>query len=443
MLRKKLWSRLDRLTLVDDFSATPPLLPHDPVRDAATLQLGRGEGPAGNIDTILSKLGGIRQIVGADDLVLVKVSAQWWNQGMTNVAAVRRLIEHLVERDGFRGEVVVFENTHFRRLDRAEDDPARGLTRAWTRPSDANVDVPGWSTLGDLIPHFASRNAPVSFVGLVDAGPSSLAGDAWFDPGHAHGVYGGDSRGPIASGESRDGYFWDFDQVFRLRRSLLDYAQTPLTWPRFTSPRTGLVIDFRDGVFRRERGELIPTGQQLRFINMTTCNEHGSTGFTGACKSPMGIVDMSAGILGTDPRVRGYQSVHYFGRTGRPPVDEEPRWRMAGPLAFWGEKVRRPDLYLTVAEWVAFTPKTGYEMEDDMRHHPACRERLGTIVGGQDPVAIDSWCIRNLLQPLAPRAKHASMWNLDDEHSRASRFLRYFREVASRGTLDPALVKVV
>lgn len=441
-LRRQIRNRIDRWTVLDDFSATPPLLPHDPVRDATTIYVSQGASPAENVDVVLSKIGGIGSIVGADDVVVVKVSAQWWNQGMTNVAAVKRLVEHIVERPGFAGEVIVFENTHFRRPDRPSTDPACGLTRAWTRPSAVNVDVPGWATLGDLIPHFAARVAPVSFVGLVDAGASALSGDAWYDPEHAHGIYGGDGRGPLGAGETRDGYFWDFDQVFRLKRSWVGYAQTPLTWPRFTSPRSGIVVDFRDGVFRRNPSGLAPTGQPLRFINMTTANEHGSTGFTGACKSPMGIVDMSAGALGTDPRAAGYQSVHYFGRTGRSPAEDDPTWRMAGPLAFWGERVRRPDLYLTVAEWMAFVPRTGYDESDDMRHHPACRERTQTIVAGTDPVAIDAWCVRNLLRTLAPRAKHATMWNLDDPDSKVSRFLRYFRQVAGRGTIDPSLVTI-
>jgi hypothetical protein len=154
---------------------------------------------------------------------------------MTNVAAAKRVIEHIVEQPGFRGEVVVFENTHFRDPGKAEGDPARGLTRAWTHPSDANVDVPGWTSLGDLIPYFAQRNAPVSFVGLVDGGESALAGDEWFDPGHKHGVYGGDGRGPIAAGDGRDGYFWDFAQTFSLKRSWVRHAQTPLTWPSISA----------------------------------------------------------------------------------------------------------------------------------------------------------------------------------------------------------------
>jgi len=443
LLRRRIRNRIDRWTVKASFGATPPLVPHDATRDRVSIYVGRDAGPAGNIDTVLAKLGGIGKVVGLDDVVAIKVSAQWWNQGMTNVAAVRRTIEHIIDQPGFKGEVVVFENTHFRDLDKAEGDPARGLTRAWTHASDVNVDVAGWNRLADLIPHFAERGAPVSFVGLVDAGASALAEDPWFDPEHHHGVYGGDERGPLAAEDSRDGYFWDFAQTFRLARSWVADAQTPLTWPRFTSPRTGAVIDLRDGVFRRDGGRLVATGQTLRFINMTTANEHGSTGFTGACKSPMGIVDMSAGALGTDPRADGYQSVHYFGRTGRSPAERDPTWRMAGPLAFWGERVRRPDLYLTVAEWVAYSPRAGWDGSDDMRHHAACREPMRTVVAGTDPVAIDSWCVRNLLAPLAPKAADPGMVDLDDPDAKVTRFLRYFRQVAGRGTLDPTLVTVV
>ncbi len=441
VMRKKIKNFIDKRTIVASFSATPPLVPHDPAKEKTSLYVGRDGGPAANVDSAVSKLGGMSKIVGVDDVVVIKVSAQWWNQGMTNVAAVKRAIEHVLEIPGFKGEVVVFENTHFRVPDKKPDDPARGLTRAWSRPSDRNVDVPGWNKLGDLVPHFAGLGAPVSFYGLVDGGGSDLADDPWYDPEHAHGVYGGDDRGPIAGGDARDGYHWDFDKVFRLRRSRVAHAQTPLTWPRFTSPKTGAVIDFRDGVMRREKGALAKDGRTLRFINMTTSNEHGSTGFTGACKSPMGIVDMSAGALGNHPRVAGYQSVHYFGRTGRPAAEKDPTWRMAGPLAYWNNQVRRADLYLTVAEWVAVTPTTGYNGEDDMRHHAACAVKTGHVVAGTDPVAIDAWCVKHLVAPVA--GKYKDMLALDNPDAKVSRFLRYFRQVAGWGTLDESLVTVV
>src|SRR6266545_4631322 len=316
--RRRVFSRLARWTMRPEFSATPPLVAHDPGAERRTIQVARDGSPAANVDAALAKLGGLGRVVAPGDVVLIKVSAQWWNQGMTNVAAVRRVIEHVLEIPGFHGEVIVFENVHFRLAD------GSGLARAWTRPSERNVDVDGWSRLGDLVSHF--RGKPVGFAGLIDAGPSSLAGDSWHDPTHAHGVYGGDGRGPVADGEDRDGYRWDFEQAFRLKRSLVDSAQTPLTWPVFTSPQSGLVVDLRDGVFRREGGRRVPAGRKLTWITMTTANEHGSTGYTGCCKSAMGIVDMSAGRVGTHPAARGYQSVHYFG-------EPNASWRMAGPLA--------------------------------------------------------------------------------------------------------------
>ncbi|HMF40861.1 MAG TPA: DUF362 domain-containing protein [Polyangia bacterium] len=430
-LRRSIVARLDRWTRRADFAATPPLLPHDPVRDRSRVAVARGGAPADNIDAALAKVGGIERVVGERDVVLIKVSAQWWNQGMTNVAAARRLIERVVGRPGFAGEVIVFENTHFRLPD------GSGLSRAWTRPSDRNVDVPGWTRLGDLIPHFAGLKAPVSFVGLIDGGASALAGDHWFDSRHEHGVYGGDGRGPIADGEERDGYHWDFTETFSLPRSLVDSARTPLTWPVFTSPRSGLVVDLRRGIFQKDAsGRRAPVAdRKLTWINMTTCNEHAATGITAACKSPMGLVDMSAGALGTDPRGRGYQSLHYFGYPNA-------SWRMAGPLADFTMKVRAPDLYLTVAEWISITPPGPWDPErQDIRLEEASARRARTVVAGTDPVAIDTYCARNLLMPASGARR--DMWDLDDPSSFAVKFLRYYRQVAGRGTMDPSLIEVV
>ena len=429
MLGGKFRRAIARYTQLGSFTATPALPPEDPVRDRARIQVAQGGTPAENVDAVLAGLGGIGTVVGTDDVVIIKVSAQWWNQGMTNVAAVKRVVERILELPGFTGEVVVFENTHFRLAD------GSGLSRAWTHPSERNVDVPGWNRLGDLIPHFRRLGAPVSFVGLVDAGESSLSGDHWHDPGHEHGVYGGDNRGPIQPGEDRDGYHWDFARSFRLAKSWVDEARTPLTWPRFTSPLTGLVVDFAGGVLRREAGRLVPSGRKLTWINMTTANEHGSAGFTGACKSPMGVVDMSAGALGTHPLAKGYRSVHYFGR-GFPSAS----WRMAGPLAQFALEIRAPDLILTVAEWVAFKP-VGPDGPEDIRHSALSCVRKRTIVAGTDPVAIDAWAVRNLMADL-PSANRQAYLSLDDPDSMVSKFLRYYRQVYGKGTLQASLIEV-
>ena len=428
VFRNKIVSLLSRWTRLDEFSATPPLLPHDPERDSSTIYTAQDGAPAENIDAVLAKLGGIESVVGRNDVVIIKVSAQWWNQGMTNVAAVKRTIEQILAIEGFDGEIIVFENVHFRLAD------GSGLARAWTHESERNVDVEGWNKLGDLIPHFEALDAPVSFVGLIDAGESELASSGWHDPEHEHGVYGGDGRGPIQPGEERDGYYWDFENEFRLRRSMVDDAKVPLTWPVFTSPLSGLVVDLKAGLFHREGDRRVPVERPLTFINMTTANEHLTVGFTGAAKSAMGLVDMSAGYMGTHPLADGYLSVHYFGHP-------DAKWRMAGPLAQFAKEVRAPDLFLTVAEWVAATPADGGDASQDLRHDSATAFRRRTVVAGTDPVAIDVWCVRNLLMPL--QGANLPMYDLDDESSSMVAFLRYYREVYGSGTLDESLITVV
>ena len=432
--RRKLLTKLRGWTRDKAFAATPALVPHDPARDRRTVFVAKGGTPAANIDTVLDKVG-LETVVGTDDLVLVKVSAQWWNQGMTNVAAVKRTIERILARPGFTGEVVVFENTHFRLADGSP------LARAFTRPSERNVDVPGWTSLGDLVGHF--KGSPVSFVGLVDAAPSSLAGDGWHDPAHAHGTYGGDGRGPIEPGDVRDGMRWDFEREFAKKRGWFEHAKTPLTWPVFTSPHSGLQIDLADGVFRVDPTTHTRTkvAKKLTWISMVTVNEHGATGMTACCKSAMGIVDMSAGRLGIHPAIDGYNSIHYFGVP-------DAQWRMAGPLAHFAKHVRAPDLYLAVAEWVGLTPAASVPWDDDtqdLRLDEAGAHRANTIVAGVDPVAVDWYCARNVLAPIAAsiEGRGRAQFDLRDPASTFSKFLRYYREVWGQGTMDDALITVL
>jgi hypothetical protein len=433
LFRHKLAGRVRRLTRDPAFAATPPLAPHDPARDHRTLHVARGAGPAANIDAVLDQVD-LRAAIGDDDVVAIKVSAQWWNQGMTNVAAARRVVERVLDRPGFRGEVILFENTHFRLAD------GSGLARAFTHPSARNVDVPGWASLGDLVGELRASARPASAVGLVDAAPSALAGDPWHDPGHAHGTYGGDGRGPIAPGEARDGYRWDLARAFRRKRGWLETARTPLSWPVFRSPRTGLHIDLADGVSEVAGATLRKTSRKLTWISMVTVNEHASTGMTACCKSAMGVVDMSAGKFGTDPRTDGYASIHYFG-------NPEATWRMAGPLAHFARTVRAPDLYLAVAEWVALRPAPSVAWDDDTQDARLAAEaahRAATVIAGTDPVAIDYWAARHVLTPIAAQigARGKAAFDVTDPDSLLSRFLRDYREVYRGGTMDDALIAI-
>lgn len=429
-LSKAFKVRLGNWTQYREFAAPPPAALPIVRPQNSRVYVSQGAQPADGVDAVLQKLGGIQSKVGADDVVIIKVSAQWWNQGMTNVAAVKRVIEHVLERPGgFAGEVIVFENTHFRMND------GSGLSRAWVCPSVRNVDVPGWNKMGDLIPYFQQRNAAVSFVGLVDGGPSALANDDWHDAAHEFGVYGGDGRGPIEAGSTRDGYHWDFGNVFELGRSPFDTARCLTSWPRFTSPRSGLVVDLRDGVLERTSTGLVPSTRKLTWINMTTANEHGATGLTAATKSTMGVVDMSAGELGTHPLCTGYRSVHYFGK-GAPSAS----WRMAGPLAHFANTVRAPDLIITVAHWVAFTPAA--PIRGDIRMEEASAALMQTTVAGEDPVAIDAWLCRNVMRRVQS-VHFAAALDVDSDDAMVAKFLRYYAQVRGSGALAAEAIDVV
>ena len=104
---------------------------------------------------------------------------------------------------------------------------------------------------------------------------------------------------------------------------------------------------------------------------------------------------------------------------------------------------RRPDLYLTVAHWTAATPPGAVNWDGehhDLRLEAASAFPTRTLVAGTDPVAIDTWCVRNLLMPIGG-ASHADH-NLDDPSSKVVKFLRYWRQIAGYGTLDESLIDV-
>ncbi|NLE77384.1 MAG: hypothetical protein GX605_11615, partial [Chloroflexi bacterium] len=58
-----------------------------------------------------SRLAGPQGLIGPDDVVMLKINAQWKHRGATNVDVVRGIIQRILDHpDGFRGEVVLFEN---------------------------------------------------------------------------------------------------------------------------------------------------------------------------------------------------------------------------------------------------------------------------------------------------------------------------------------------
>ena len=86
-------------------------------------------------------------------------------------------------------------------------------------------------------------------------------------------------------------------------------------------------------------------------------------------------------------------------------------------------------------------PVTSPASTPDIRHSARTCVQKKTIVAGQDPVAIDAWVVRNLMSDL-PSAKGDGDLALDNPDSKVCKFLRYYREVYGRGTLQAGLIEV-
>ncbi len=402
---------------------TPSPSPHE-----GRVVLARTGEPERNAAALLDAWGGIDSLVGPDDVVVLKVNAQWWGQGMTGTDVLAGLIGAILARPGgFRGDVVVADNHHFR----------RPLSRGWT------TETPnGRMNLVELVRHFAGRSGGrVHRVHWTDAGPNP---DPW------QGDAGGGTR--VETPGAGEGYRWWLDECHVTPEG----QRCAMTWPSFRLPRTGEIVDLRDGVFAD--GE--PNGRPLRFWNVSSLNFHSRyAGVTASIKNLMGVVDITCGFQGPEPP--GYFNTHYIGM--RP---SHATWRWArrrggvirrivhrilpeesaldfrhtgGALAHWIRTVRRPDLNVVTAEWIGFGSRTAVELS----------ARPGTSLAATDPVSLDAVAAREVLLPATraagERGRAFLAWNdPDDERGPFRRFLEQARlEIGGRPAAGDATVERV
>jgi len=110
--------------------------------DASHIFMARDNGPAQNMENVISQMGGISTIVQSNDIVVIKTNAQWWNQGSPNLAAMKKFIELILNIPGFTGEVIICDNNH------RADPFTKG---AWGETFEINSDVPGVNNLVALV----------------------------------------------------------------------------------------------------------------------------------------------------------------------------------------------------------------------------------------------------------------------------------------------------
>ena len=380
--------------------------------------LVRGSSPEDNMAKLLEMLGGIEKFISKDDIILLKVNAQWWNQGMTNTDAIKAFIEAVLEIPGFKGEVIIADNHQC----------AVPNSRAWTTRQRN-----GAFNYNELVEYFHANGHPnVTKYHWCCAGPNPrpLQGDASQGSRIIEGPWDG------------DGYVWRHDLLYTspLGRKCM------LTYPIFTSSYSGTTIDFKEGAWRNGGY----TGQSVKFINFSALNHHGPyVGVTASVKNYMGIVDMTCGFQGTTPE--GYWNTHYVGiRDLTVPLSKYLPWRIqnaanqynwkyfchAGAvLGMFMREVRMADLNIITAHWVGYESRT----RTDLSGYPRA------LLAGIDPVALDYVACQKILEPLTKgKSKKQSLRRLHDASDRSGPFYKFLDACHKEeiGNIDPKAFKV-
>jgi hypothetical protein len=193
-----------------------------------------------------TKLSGPGGIVQPDDVVLIKVNAQWKYRGCTNSDIIRGLIQRILDHpDGFNGEVVIFENGQGR--------------------GSLNCDTSNKYS-GDTSVRANANNRLHSFLYLADS--------LFRDP-----------RVSVFLLDPVRGKFIDSDD--HVKDGYRKYEN--VSYPCFTTAG-GQRVELREGIWQG-------TGysQNLKLINVPVLKTHGGSRITASLKHLYGVLSMSDG----------------------------------------------------------------------------------------------------------------------------------------------------
>lgn len=188
---------------------------------------------------------GANGLIAAEDVVLVKVNAQWKYRGCTNSDVVRGLIQRVLDHpEGFRGEVVLIENGQ-----------GSGSLACDTSSSYGNVAV-----------HANAQDESHSFLWLVD----HLFRDSRVSARLLDGI-----RGTFigAADHVTEGY----------------RTYENVSYPCFMTAG-GRRVELREGVWNGSSFD-----SNLKLINVPVLKDHAGSEFTGALKHVYGLVTMLDG----------------------------------------------------------------------------------------------------------------------------------------------------
>jgi len=292
-------------------------------------------------------------IVGANDVVVIKINDQWGGQGngdgrgrlSTNTDLLKGVIWRVLQHpDGFTGEVVVVENT-------------QDVNSEWnTTPANAEDQN---QTYQDVVSAFQSLGLAVSLYAWDSLNDSRISGGEVGSDGYPTGEY--------ATGNMNDAYI--------LLEDPAGTGHNELSYPKFRTAN-GTYVSMRYGVWDGSGYD----ADRLTFLNLPVLKKHGMASATIAWKNLIGFVT----IAGAGQRFGSWDAMHdfFWGYTGGPN-------RSYGLLGREMALIRAPDLNIVDAIWVA---------TDDNTSGNAVRENV--ILASTDPFAVDWYSSEYVLRPV-------------------------------------------
>lgn len=316
----------------------------------ALLHLLAGQGTPFYQTARAGPLNGRRGLIATGDVVVLKVNAQWKCRGCTNTDMLRGLIQRILQHpDGFKGEVVIFENGQLRPAAFDGIKPDSDKTEYKPFPElegkvQVNAEEQDLLTI-DYLTEKVFAGKPVSSF-LMDPHTKTFidAGD-----------------------HTTNGY----------RR--IGAPGTPcISYPCFTT-RGGNRIELKEG-----RWTGAGYAQNVKLIHCAVLKDHsGDIGMTGALKIVYGTLSMYDGTSAK----RHYQDLG------------------AQCARMWTE-VRAADLNILDCLWVSHGSTTvgSSYVSGCIGYPPDLTSRQNILLAGHDPVAMDYHANKHILLPLGGRS---------------------------------------
>jgi hypothetical protein len=188
-------------------------------------------------------------IIAKDDVVIIKVNAQWDERGGTNTDLVKSLIQAIVDHpDGFTGEIIVADN------------------------GQAQYGPDG--TGGDM--NFTNNNAE-------DRAQSMARVVGAFSARYRVSTYLWDI---ITTKRAREYAEGDLDDGYIVNETKNPRTGIYVSYPKFRT-QYGTYVSFKEGIWNATTGAYM--ADRLKVVNVPVLKTHGTYGVTGAVKHYMGV----------------------------------------------------------------------------------------------------------------------------------------------------------